>query len=130
MTFVAGASIDDASAVVILEPKKKWRGEKLPIVSEVDINDQLAAGEWTLLLYHHDCPQCQGAVPRYVKLAEQLAQAGSESRVALVETPPYVPGERGVELPATCVAGKLSDSREWFAPVKISVKDGRVINIR
>jgi len=107
--------------LVILEPEN-WIGQPLPIAAHIDIGEQLLKGDWILLLFHHDCPKCQEALPRY----EQLAQAGSRKRrVAVVEVPPYGgnPGHVGVSL-----YGRLTDGREWFvqAPVEIELKNGIV----
>lgn len=123
-------SLADVSGIVILEPET-WVGRPLPIASEVDVGDKLATGEWLVLLYHHDCPKCLEATPRYRQRAEQLAHESNACRVALIETPPHAehsPAHRD----APCLEGRLSDQREWFVqtPVEITLKDGRVVGVR
>jgi len=115
----AGTIVGDGK-LVILEPET-WIGKPLPIATHIDIGDQLLEGEWILVLFHHDCPECQEALPQY----EQLAQEGGRKRIAVVEVPPY--GKKANHTVAS-VYGRLSDKREWFvqAPVEIFVKNGIV----
>jgi hypothetical protein len=102
----------------------------------VDHSADLRQGDWIVLLYHHDCPKCQEALPQYEQLAEELQSIGSSERVILVEVPPYAPHtplpvphrdrERSV---TACNYARLSDEREWFvqAPAEIRLVDGKVV---
>ena len=107
--------------LVILEPET-WIGKKFPLLEHIDID--LSQGNWVILLYHHDCPKCQEALPRY----ERLARHSDGRQVALIEVPPY--GERSI--PSNPVGksihGRLSDAREWFVqtPVEMVVENGVV----
>jgi len=125
----ADSMLADGDGFVILEPEH-WKGQPLPIADHLNIGEELTAGEWVLLLYHHDCPKCQEAVPQYQELAERLAHDGSATHVALVETPPYASAEiHGPPLEG--LAGRLSDQREWFVrtPVEIRLNDGIVVDV-
>ena len=73
-----------AGGLVILEPET-WNGKKLPIAKHMSPNVDLSQGDWTMLLYHHDCRDCQAALPHY----EQLAAQTHGRRLLLVEIPPY-----------------------------------------
>jgi len=119
----AGTIVGDGK-LVILEPET-WIGQPLPIATHIDIGDQLLEGEWILVLFHHDCPKCQEALPRYEELAQQLIQNGSNTRIAAVEVPPY--GEKTKHAVAS-LYGRLTDKQEWFvqAPVEIVVEGGIV----
>lgn len=115
---------DDVAAtplngLVILEPET-WIGNRLPISRHIVPQVDLLRGDWTLLLYHHDCPDCQAALPHYQQLA---AHSGSHS-VLLVEIPPF--GNILHHEPAMMC--RLSDTADWFvqAPVEIQVSDGIV----
>lgn len=114
-------SFSDAGGLVILEPNS-WMGQPFPLGSQLTPEIAFDKGHWTLLLYHHDCPHCQVAVPRY----EQLAREDNERRVVLIETPPY-----GSEEPSegAAIRVRLSDAREWFVqtPVEIQISDGVVV---
>jgi len=44
----------------VLEPQT-WVGKELPILDYMDIGDKLSNGNWLVLFYHHDCPDCAEA---------------------------------------------------------------------
>ncbi|HUT29914.1 MAG TPA: hypothetical protein VMX13_08990 [Sedimentisphaerales bacterium] len=50
------------SAYEVLEPES-WVGKQLPILEHIDIADTLKTGNWLILLYHYDCPDCAEAIP-------------------------------------------------------------------
>lgn len=121
-----GVSVN--SGLVILEPEK-WVGEPFPIGEFLSPRIDLEYGEWTVLIYHHGCPQCQAALSRYADLAESSAAIGNRRRVMLVESPPYAS-----ETPVATTAGvhvRLTDEQEWFVktPVEIQVEDGQVATV-
>jgi thiol-disulfide isomerase/thioredoxin len=112
--------------IVILEPLQ-WIGKRLPILSSVDVKDQIATGDWTVVLYHSDCPACREAMPTF----EQQARSGAP--VATIEMPPYAAADSELVPPSSaCLRGRLSDKREWFAttPVVMRVRDGTVVSAR
>jgi len=119
-TLTRDGAIEGDDELVILEPEE-WIDQPLPIAAHIDIGEQLLKGPWILVLFHHDCPKCQEALPQY----EQLAQEGSRKRIAIVEVPPY--GEKASHAAAS-IYGRLTDGREWFvqAPVEIVVENGIV----
>ena len=134
MASYQAATLDEAgdifgdSEFVVLEPEK-WVGKPFPLLKYIDISDQLAEGEWIVVLYHHECPSCQDALPKYEQLRRGSAVAAEKASVALVEMPPYGSPEHGVVLHGSrCLQGRLSDAKEWFikTPVTISVNRGIV----
>ena len=62
----AGEIIGDGKTVV-LEPEK-WIGKRFPLLDYIDIGDKLKEGSWVVVLYHHDCPKCKEAMPKYEEL--------------------------------------------------------------
>ena len=122
MMAQAPVSAADAGGLVILEPET-WIGKPFPLATHLAPELSFDEGRWTVLLYHHDCPHCQEAVPQY----ERLAIIGSDRRVVLIETPPYSVDQspEGAALRA-----RLSDAREWFVqtPVEIRVDEGTVVS--
>jgi hypothetical protein len=124
--LAAESELLQEGGLVILEPEA-WLGKRFPLAAYIEQSGaDLRKGNWTVVLYHHDCPKCQEALPQYQRLAEQLEAAGSSERVMLVEMPPF-----GSEVPAdgAAQAARLSDEREWFvqAPVEIRLVDGKVV---
>lgn len=123
---VSGAvgSTEQVGSLVILEPEA-WVGKKTPISDELGSSIELSRGEWVVVLYHHDCPDCQAALPKYEKLAAIESQIPDGKQVLLIEVPPYgdVPHR-----PSKAKHARLPDDREWFvqAPVEIQIEDGSV----
>jgi hypothetical protein len=120
----AGVSATDDGRVIILEPAA-WIGNEFPIRDDLSPGVDLSVGQWTVLIYHHDCEECQQALPQYERLAAQIAGDRSDLHVLCLEAPPF-----GEPLDATSAAkhARLADDREWFveAPVEIQVSDGIV----
>jgi hypothetical protein len=109
----------------VLEPET-WTGRKLPILSYIDIADQLQQGTWLVLFYHPGCPDCQNAIRKYQKLLGDLADNQDLLRLAFIQVPPD-----GAGLPDTAplgVLGHMAPSKEWFVatPVTALLEDARV----
>lgn len=99
-----------------------------------DVAKRIASGRWTVVLFHHDCPECQRVIPLYERLAKEGNKTPNPTpravRIALLEVPPYAP--RGKELPAkdsACLVARLSDRVEWFVPMltRFELEDGKVV---
>ena len=99
------------STYEVLEPKT-WIGRELPILEHIDIAEQIKTGNWLLLFYHHDCPDCQKAIPQYEQMARDLTGNEDLLRIALIEVPPY--GQSCIVPDAVCPLGRLADAKEWF----------------
>jgi hypothetical protein len=112
---------------VIVDPGA-WPGQRLPLLSYIDIGDQLSKGEWIVVFYRHNCHRCKAAMPRYRRDAEQMVEKRSRARFALVEMSPY--GDLGMST-EPCVRGKLSDGKRWLldSPVELQIKDGIVLSV-
>jgi hypothetical protein len=122
-TLGGDVNVITAGNLVVLEPEK-WSGKKLPIADSVFPKVDMSSGNWTVLLFHHDCPKCQEALPLYEQLAQQQRSEGNSRRVVLVEVPPY--GHAAHNGVATMA--RLADNVEWFvqAPIEINVENGIV----
>lgn len=110
------------SGVVVLEPEK-WVGKPFPLLKYIDIGDQLATGQWRVLLYHHDCPTCQEVVRSYLTTG---SDTHSRQR-AIVEFPPFE--LMSVHMMAHgLLRGKISSERNWFfeSPLELFLADGYV----
>ncbi|MHC4241723.1 MAG: MauE/DoxX family redox-associated membrane protein [Planctomycetota bacterium] len=108
------------SSYEVLEPET-WVGKKLPILEYIDMGKKLEKGNWLILLYHHDCPDCAMAIPKYEQMARDFADNEDFLRIALIEVPPYVQGQ--VSRNSPCVLGRLADTKEWLVttPAVISI---------
>jgi hypothetical protein len=115
------------STYEVLEPKT-WIGNALPILGHTDIADQIASGNWLIVLHHIDCDDCRAAIPRYQQMARDLRDIQSNLRIALIEVPPYQPHQ---EPPGTAwLTGKLDQSKRWFVvtPAAVTLANGQVMN--
>lgn len=123
--WAGGNSAIDDTGLVILEPEK-WSGQRFPLSEHFSPRVELTRGEWIVLLYHHDCPQCQEALPKYERLAADALANGDRVRVLLVEVPPYASDV--IEF-GRAFHVRLSDKREWFvqSPVEIQLNEGKVV---
>jgi thiol-disulfide isomerase/thioredoxin len=110
----------------VLEPEM-WEGVRLPILDKIDISDQLEKGDWVVLLYHFDCPDCAKAIPEYEQMAYDLAGNGDFLKFAFVEIPPF--GKGPIDENAPCVSGRMSEDKQWLVttPVVILMSDSKVI---
>ena len=95
----------------VLEPET-WVGKRLPILEYIDIAESLKQGTWLILLYHYDCPDCAKAIPRYERIARDLAGNEGFLRIALIAVPPY--GKGPVSENSPCTLGRLAETKEWF----------------
>ena len=106
--------IEGNGNIVVLEPEK-WIGKPLPLLKYIDIGNQLASGEWIVVLYHYDCLECQVAITKYEHLAYEWKKRSVNLQIALIEVPPY--GNKTdslVSVNSNCTRGHLNDNKEWF----------------
>jgi thiol-disulfide isomerase/thioredoxin len=111
------------SSYEVLEPET-WIGKKLPIIDSIDIGEQLKTGNWLILFYHYDCPDCRAAISKLEQLARDLAGNENFPRIAFVAVPPY--GDGPVHENSPCALGRLADVKEWFVttPAVILMNSG------
>lgn len=111
--------------LVILEPEK-WVGKPFPLANHLSPNVQMTEGKWLAVLYHHDCPSCQAALPKYAALAENQTRSLNPIGVLFIEVPPYGDGLRSTE--GTVTHARLANNQEWFvqAPVEVQLDEGIV----
>jgi thiol-disulfide isomerase/thioredoxin len=117
--------LEGQQSVVIVEPAQ-WIGQDFPLTAHLRPTVDIAHGAWIVLMYHHDCPKCQAALPQYEQLAQRLATRPDAARILLVELPEYG-NERPVASNDTFYA-RLSKEHDWFvqAPIEIVILDGKV----
>ena len=123
-TLGSNGALVQSGELVILDPEG-WINKEFPLTAYLSPEVDVTRGDWTVFIYHHDCPKCQEAIPKYLALAERLSSQGSGERVLFLEVPPYgaaLPRRRSVHYLA------LRDEHEWFvqAPVEIVLTNGIV----
>lgn len=132
-TLDGGMSLPRDGRVVVLQPEA-WVGKRFPLAAHIDVGGTLSQGEWTVVLYRHDCPDCRQALPRYQERAREQSIARRTSRLALVQLPPYAEHEVGLTSPdrSACLYGVLSDAAHWFAvtPIEVRLQEGVVLGVR
>jgi hypothetical protein len=123
------ASVSNSADPVMLDPET-WIGDQFPLLQDLGIGRQLANGSWVVVLYHHDCSDCQAVLPRYQALASDPRYVPQAFRVALIEMPPYDVTHQSIGL--SIERGRLSDKKDWFvrAPAEILLRDGQVVDAR
>jgi hypothetical protein len=103
--------------VTVVEPRE-WIGKELPILSMIDIGDELETGEWAVVFYHHNCSKC-------VSLIEQLSGVDTPSRpqIAIVQLPPY----GSLSAMSRFRYGKFGHEGSWFFPTPsiIHISNGK-----
>lgn len=110
---------------VVLEPTT-WLGKRLPLLPYIDIGDQLAQGEWIVLLHHTTCPLCRDIVSSYAQRASTPEGPGQGCKIAVIELPPYGPATESPASPTAWCSGRLSSEHEWFVelPVELHLTQG------
>ena len=138
MAMYTPATLSDDGAivgtqrVVLLEPAK-WLGKRFSLQCYVEFGGDLAKGKWNMILYHHDCPDCQTRLPALLANAKSLARMPNHPRTVFVEMPPYDPSTKNlVAADPAYELGKLSSVRDWFAstPVTVELAGGFVMKVQ
>ncbi len=126
---------------VVLQPET-WIGKRFPLLpylegyserlqpSERPLSQRLTEGQWLVVLYYHDCPECQKAIPRFRELVRRSATDSRAPQVALIEIPPYDDQEMmPVLVGPQCTLGRLSDKTEWLVKTPtVSLLDGGIVS--
>jgi len=118
--------------IVLLEPTQ-WMGSRCPLLTHIDISERLQKGRWTVVLYHHDCPHCEKRIPEFEREAHNRAGHIGNSKVAMVELPPYAPPGKSLLSPHTsCLTGRVSNARDWFVetPTILTLLNGVVVDAK
>lgn len=109
---------------------KSWASQqRFALLDYIDMKEQLQSGEWVLLMYHNDCPDCREKMPEYEEMYKDLK--GNNINMAFIEMPSYGGGEEvtlmkpGSEVPH----GVLNNTKKWLVetPVVVVLRDGIVI---
>lgn len=125
---VYGPGMMERGGMVIADPSK-WLGKPFPRTKFIETDEDLSQGEWNVLLYHGDCPECQQALQ---DLAREFRRRGDSVEFLIVEIPsPSKPAHRLRDIPAGLQWTSIEDGREWIVrtPVTLGLKDGIVNDV-
>jgi len=113
------------AAFEVLEPQT-WTSQTLPILPHVDIAERLKQGNWLIMLFHHDCPDCARALPEFQQIAENFVGNEDTLQLALIEIPPY--GYDADVQNSACLLGHMDASKKWLVvtPAVLLITHGRV----
>ena len=116
--------------IVVLEPET-WPGKSFPLSAHIDIGEELASGSWLVVLYHHECPQCQSLLPSYDSI-DRSRGAELFTSVVLVEVPPFGPKGTDGSSGSSVRRARLRETKRWFVetPTEIQMIDGIVTTVR
>lgn len=103
---------------VVLEPVA-WIDKPFPLLEFVETDAELTGGSWRVVLYHHDCPDCQAKL-------DALRNEATGERILLLEIPPY--GSAADDAWTEFTRGRLGDDWDWFVetPVELWLEKGVV----
>lgn len=110
--------------------ENKDDAEEWFMFEHIDIADQLRSKIAVVVLYHHECSDCEEVIPHYENLCQELAGNEGALVVAFVEIPPYGPDEDSPISPETeCLTGRLDSSKKWYikTPLVVLTAEGRKV---
>jgi len=109
----------------VLEPPS-WVGDTLPIMTHIDRAAPLQQGNWLIMLFHHDCPDCAEAMPAFEQIADNFVGNEATLQLALIEIPPY--GYNAEAQESACHLAHMDDSKKWMVvtPAVLLLADGVV----
>lgn len=93
-----------------------------------DIAEQLRVGNWLVLMYHYDCPNCKIVIKKLI--SEKESFQNKYGNIAFIEIPPY--GENVfINAKRKLTKGSLSNSKDWFvrSPLLMVMQDARILQV-
>jgi thiol-disulfide isomerase/thioredoxin len=109
----------------VLEPPT-WINQTLPIMDHIDRAAPLQEGNWLIMLFHYDCPDCEEAMPAFEQIAENFVGNEATLQLALIEVPPY--GYNAEARESVCHLARMDDAKKWMivTPAVLLLADGVV----
>lgn len=121
-SLLADGDFEGDGHTVVLQPNT-WVNQSFPLLKHIDIGDQLARGQWILMLYRSECPDCRYAIAQYVGLAHELAGRTGAPRVALIQVPPHPEGaSHATTSGAASTRGRLTDAKRWVVQTPLFLR--------
>ena len=115
-------------SVIVLD-LESWTGKTLPVLESIDIGEKLKHGQWVIMLYHADCPQCYDVMKQLVQ-----AYPPTAVKMALIEVPMLsgLPNGPRWAVSQRVVIGQMSIAKRWSVktPAVLKLKDGVVVSVQ
>jgi hypothetical protein len=113
---------DELSGLMKTFDADEWRGKAFPFMEFIDVGANLSKGEWTVVLYHHDCPQCQRVVDEY----KSQRMRKTLQRLALIELTPFQDARSENTEDDDLAMGRCGNTNNWFisTPTVVELNDG------
>ena len=114
--------------LVILEPEA-WIDRRFPLLKSIDVEDNMASGDWAVVLYNKECDGCAEFMHRIEDFFNKSLSESNSLRCAVIEImgkASPVPVKR-----IRCIWAELPEDREWFAvtPAVICLRNGIVTGV-
>ncbi|MDR2644237.1 MAG: hypothetical protein LBC74_15765 [Planctomycetaceae bacterium] len=116
-----------------MEPNN-WIGKRFPLLEYIEFDnnnfnqEDLKTGEWTVLLYHHDCLKFQEILEKL----ENHPNNENLEKLVILEVPGKEVYQKHINTKQNHVKnGSLQRDREWFVqtPVWIKLKNEFVVSV-
>ena len=106
-----------------------WYGKKLPLMRFIQSSTPLQTGTWLVVLYYHQCPDCQAEIRLIEKhLIQHIKMKQKLPHVALLQIPPF--GNLPADIHTRYIhLMRMKSARRWippFLPVLIGIRNGVV----
>ncbi|MFB3894582.1 MAG: MauE/DoxX family redox-associated membrane protein [Phycisphaerae bacterium] len=127
--LTAAGAMEGEDPTVLLEPET-WVGRPLPIAKHIDIADDVARGDWLVVLVRDGCAGCAALLPQLAAKARNVGP-GMVAKIALVHVPPHKESSEPLFQDGLFLNGRLDESRDWFVqtPTVLRLKDGTVTDV-
>jgi hypothetical protein len=132
VAILGETSVDPQGGKRVLLVPEHWVGKRFPLLEYIEIQEDLGAGDWVVVLYRANCEKCRLAIPRYRELAHNFVRAKDSRRVALIALAAEASMPVAAEpRDAACELGRVSNSAGWIVatPMEIWLHAGIVSKI-
>jgi hypothetical protein len=109
----------DGKKAILLTPEK-WVGKELPLLPHIgqqkDGVDLLKNGQWTIVLFSHNCLKCKQTMGNLITT--------KTPNIFCIEIPPYGKNKEQIK---DFKYAKLDNSQNWFVDTPVILKTNRLI---
>jgi len=117
----ADGILEREGGFVVLEPEK-WVGKPFPLMKQIRNAKDLKSGQWVVVLYRFNCPECKEALTTL----KDLVRETSSVQMCLISVPPH--GEDDPSFEGFPLSLRLNSEKEWLiiTPTIVLLQNGRV----
>ncbi len=124
----------DGRKTILLQPEN-WSGKPLPLIPYIEppeVREKLKTGEWTVVLYHHDCPKCKEVIDEYIAKLRISELPQFSKQLFVVNVDRFFRSQNDYfSMPEQCLSSNLSTDLIWVieTPCEIELNRGIVSGI-